>query len=355
MGSAQRLGSRSTKRYDFPLCEGSEPVVSHDGVTDALPAGPDSRSSIPPMPAVAPSDLYRGSPRLLRTSGLRHSLGWQLHRTAGPGFVVVRLTRLDTIRVISRFALSEQGWESAWRTLSDLDAGAATTVSATLAAREATQGAARRSAELDAGVAARLRWMTYDGGSGAPLTRGQVYDLRFLSDRLTVCLPGSATPVTELPYHDVEALEVGGSDGSKSAGETAAVVAAVALAGALIGLVILGLLGFLLGALLFGMIGALAMVSSAKVRTILRVRSRDSEFFFSKAGNTTEALRIELSQPLLAIGQARSAGRPAPADPAPPVPATIPDQLGKLASLLADGVLTREEFEHLKAKVIAQA
>jgi hypothetical protein len=42
-------------------------------------------------------------------------------------------------------------------------------------------------------------------------------------------------------------------------------------------------------------------------------------------------------------------------DPAPPVPATIPDQLGKLASLLADGVLTREEFEHLKAKVIAQA
>jgi hypothetical protein len=38
----------------------------------------------------------------------------------------------------------------------------------------------------------------------------------------------------------------------------------------------------------------------------------------------------------------------------PQVSASIPDQLSKLASLLADGLLSREEFEHLKAKVIGQ-
>ena len=228
----------------------------------------------PPMPAVPASELYRGSPRLLRDVGVRHSIGWQDHRSAGPGFVVVRMARLGGIKVLSRFPLTPDGWESAWHTLAGLDADAATAISATLAAR-AEQ---RRLAELDSG-SVRLRSMTYDGGSGgAPLTPGQAYDLRFSDDRLTICLPYSRTAVTEVAYHDVDAAEVDRSGRGRSGGETVAVVLAVALGGALLGLVILGLLGLFLGAMLFALIAGAAMASANTTNAILRLRGPDSEF-----------------------------------------------------------------------------
>lgn len=61
-----------------------------------------------------------------------------------------------------------------------------------------------------------------------------------------------AVDVAELPCHDVGAMEVSGSDRTKSTGETAAVILGPALVGALVGLLALGLLGFLLGTLIFG-------------------------------------------------------------------------------------------------------
>jgi hypothetical protein len=200
-----------------------------------------------------------------------------------------------------------------------------------------------------------LRHMTYNGGSGeAPLTRGQTYDLRFLSDRLTVSLATFAVDVAEFPFDDVDALEVSGSDRGKSAGETTAWIVALALVGALLGLLLLGLRGCLLGALLFGVTAALVTARSGKIKTILRLRDHDAEFFFSTTKQTPDALRIELSMPLKAITRARAAGQPASGELAAQDSGSIPDQLSKLASLLADGALSREEFEHLKAKVIAQ-
>jgi hypothetical protein len=198
-----------------------------------------------------------------------------------------------------------------------------------------------------------LRKMTYDGGSGeAPLTRGQTYHLRFLADRLVVSLSAFALDVAELPYQDVEAVEVSGSERGKSFGERAAWISALALVGALLGLLLRGLPGCLLGVLLFGLIGALV---TARIRTILQVRAHDAEFFFSTTTKTPGALRIELSGPLKAITGAGAGGQPASGGPAAQVSGSVPDQLTKLTSLLADGVLSREEFEHLKAKVIARA
>ena len=302
------------------------------------------------MPAVPTAELYRGSLRLVATDGVRHTIGWQQHRTAGPGFVVARLTRLDSIKVVSRFPLTPDGWESAWHALAEMDADAATAIGAMLAA----QAEWLRADELDRNTV-RLWSMTYDGGSGGgPLTQGQAYDLRFRDDRLTISRPAPGAVVTELAYHDVEAVEVDGSDRSRSSGETIAVVLAVALGGALIGLVVLGLLGLFLGALLFGLIAGAVMASANTTKALLRLRGPDSEFFFSRTGQDPDRLRIELSQPLLAIARARSAGPPAPAAPALPDASKIPDQLTRLASLLADGLLSREEFEQLKARVIAQ-
>ena len=142
------------------------------------------------MPAVPALGAVPGLAPAARQLGVRHSIGWQEHRTAGPGFVVARLTRLDAIKVVSRFPLTPEGWESAWHALAELDADAATAIGAMLAA----QAEQRRAAERDRSTV--LLWaMTYNGGSGsAALTRGQAYDLRFRDDRLTISRRRRAPP-----------------------------------------------------------------------------------------------------------------------------------------------------------------
>jgi hypothetical protein len=221
---------------------------------------------------------------------------------------------------------------------------------------EARQSAAATLAALDARTVCRLRRMTYNGGSSdSPMARGKLYDLRFLGDRLMICPSGSATAVVELPYHDVTAVEVSGSDRSKSPGEPLAVILGVGLVGALLGLVLLGVLGLILGGLICGLIAAVVIASSTKIETIVRLRSQDAEFFFLNTEKSADAVRIELSGPLTAIEAARSARQGGSAEPADRASDSIPEQLSKLASLLADGVLSRDEFERLKAKVIAQS
>ncbi len=78
--------------------------------------------------------------------------------------------------------------------------------------------------------------------------------------------------------------------------------------------------------------------------------------YFVMADKRPDVVRIELSEPIKII----DSGRPGPAgevsdpgDPKPPAPAeSIPDQLSKLASLLREGLLTRAEFERLKAEPV---
>src|SRR5258708_35922431 len=135
------------------------------------------------MPRVQPANVSRGRPRLLVESGVRHSLGWQDHRKAGPSFVVVRVSGLDRIKVIERFTLTEQGWAAAWRALSGLDADAAAAIGARLGQLEAGKHAAAALVALDAESLRCLGQVTFNGGSGAgPLTKGQAYDMRFLGD-----------------------------------------------------------------------------------------------------------------------------------------------------------------------------
>ena len=118
-------------------------MASHNGSEDAPEVGAGPLAPVPAMPGVPREPLYRGRPYLLLESGLRHSLGWRHDRKAGPSFVVARLSRrLGVAKVTERFPLTEQGWASAWRALSDRDAGAAAAIAALLANREATRRAA---------------------------------------------------------------------------------------------------------------------------------------------------------------------------------------------------------------------
>src|SRR5258707_11229515 len=117
------------------------------------------------MPSVQPANVYRGRPRLLVESGVRHSLGWQDHRKAGPSFVVVRVSGLDRIKVIERFTLTEQGWAAAWRALSGLDADAAAAIGARLGQLEAGQHAAAALVAPGAGAFRRPGPVNFKGGS----------------------------------------------------------------------------------------------------------------------------------------------------------------------------------------------
>lgn len=145
----------------------------------SFPEDPSAVAGVLPTPAMpdVPADsLYRGMPRLL-LDGHRHSLGWQVSGKSGPGFVVTRLSWPDRIKVRERFPLTEQGWESAWRTLSGLDSRAAEAIAKALAEQESGRRATAAVAALDHASQLWLRPVTFTGGSGgAPLAQGQ--DLR---------------------------------------------------------------------------------------------------------------------------------------------------------------------------------
>jgi len=87
-----------------------------------------ARVDAPAMPAVTPGTLWRGSPYLIGSSGQRYNLGWQDARKDGPCFVVARATVMDSIKVLDRFPLTEDGWARAWAALVKLDGGAAQAV-----------------------------------------------------------------------------------------------------------------------------------------------------------------------------------------------------------------------------------
>jgi hypothetical protein len=327
-------------------------VATNNGPHEAPRASAGQLASVPPVPSVPSHQLYRGTPFLL-LEGPRHSIGWQDARKAGPGFVVTIRRPVATIKVLQRFPLSEQGWADAWQLLSRIDASAASAVEARLAELEARRRAAEALAALTTQSLCYLRSVTYDGGSGSgPLAKGQRYDLRFQDDRILVCTENSAHAFIELPYADVENVEVSGT-ASQQASVILGWISGLGLLGAFLGYLILRLPGLLLGAVVLGLVGGLIAALTSKNESIIRVRGRGAEFQFLHTSKGADEVRRAMSEPLMAIRKANAARAEGPNEPGGPTSDSVADQLGKLASLLQQGLITRDEFEHLKAKLIA--
>ena len=212
-------------------------------------------------------------------------------------------------------------------------------------------------AALDAKSSCYLRQVTYNGGSGeSRLAKGRAYDVRFLSDRLIVCPPRVIDAIVELPYSAVETVEVSGSDKADDSGSSMLLwMFALGLLGALLGLLIFRLPGLLFGALIFGGIGAAIGANPSKIETTVRIRGKDAELYFLSTEKRADPLRIELSGALRAIESAHASEAGDADEPAAPALEAVPDRLTQLASLLQQGLITREEFEHLKAKLIAES
>jgi hypothetical protein len=100
--------------------------------------------------------------------------------------------------------------------------------------------------------------------------------------------------------------------------------------------------------------GALnALTTRTTTTTVLRVQARAAELFLLNNAVAPDQLRIELSPALVILREAR-ASRPSatPGSQGPDAP-SVATELVKLASLMESGLLTREEFDVLKARLIA--
>jgi hypothetical protein len=326
-------------------------VATDNGPQENPHAGADPPPSVPAMPSVPPGLLYRGAPHLV-LDGFHNSIGWQEARKAGPSFVVTARRPGGAIKVLQRFPFSEQGWANAWQALSRLDASAAAAIEARLAKLEASRRAAETMAALNARSMCYLRSVIFEAGSDSgPLTKGLRYDVRFQDDQVMVCAVGSSQAYVELPYADVETVEVSGP-ASQPAGLVPGLILILVLLGAILGYLIHRLPGLLLGALVLGLVGGTIAAVTSRNETIVRVRGRDAEFQFLDPLQLPDDVRRALSEPLMAVRRASAARADRSNESAEPDSAA--DQLSKLASLLQQDLITRAEFENLKARVIAK-
>jgi len=168
-----------------------------------------ARAEAPQMPVPPPDTLRRGgSPYVMLESGHRCAIGWQDTKNDGPCFLVVRLTVMDSIKILDRFPLTQDGWAQAWAALVKLDAGAAQVVAEKVRALNAAGAAHRAESERQsqvyemfakAGDATVFRWLgmqvagddnVYTVGSHNPAAKTN-------SSRLLGPLAGTQAMVTD--------------------------------------------------------------------------------------------------------------------------------------------------------------
>jgi hypothetical protein len=251
----------------------------------------------------------------------------------------VRRSALSEYKIVSRHPLTDQGWADAWHELEQAAPAMAEKVRVVLARRADNDRATAPRRQLDAGTLAYLPQLVLLGGyfPGVEFTAGATYDVRFLADRLAVLPCGSVEPMGELAYREIEKVDIGGPGLVKSGGGFAG--GGFGVAGAAEGMAIAAVLN--------------AATTRTKIKTVIQVQAAHAEMFFLHTRTAPEALRIALSRAIGALREARAEHANSSPGDGPPGPATVVSELAKLASMLESGLLTRKEFDHLKARLIA--
>lgn len=291
-----------------------------------------SSGSVPPKP-VPKSGEWGDWPNLLIHS--RHaSIGWHNRpgKKGGPCYLVGRESVLGAVKVAERFPYTDKGWAQAWRFLMRQDRTLAESLSAELTSRHAVARVKAEIEQLDASAMEMVQDVTFIGGHAADLgfAPGERYDLRFRAEDLLITRHGKADPVLVARFGELEAIEAGGQGRVRqySVGQQVGLTMAL------------------------GDIGEVIGFASTRIETILRIQAPDYELFFESAVTLPDALRIKLSRPLAAIRDAHDARPP---QPQPGRAAAATSELTRLASLLDAGLLTREEFDRLKAQLLAES
>ena len=298
---------------------------------DAVPA---ARAGVPAAPVVQPEEIWLGTPNVLLDEG-RYTIGWQgwPEKKGGPSYVTVRRSALGALKIVARFPLTDAGWAQAWRALVKLDSATAKAVLPVLAHRAESASGLEERKKLDARSLAFLPEVIFVGGylAGDGLVAGQVYELRFLADRLSVFRHGSLTALAEFSYADVQAVEVAGpgrvhnwTPGSRPCwprySDSPARWWPTAARGS--------------------RLSCESRQRTASCSSCTRCYFQMTFAFISPVGSGRSAR--PRSQPAAREITGASLGS-----------ASLVNELSRLAGLLDTGLLTRAEFDQLKAKLIA--
>ena len=257
------------------------------------------------------------------------------------------------------FPVTAQGWFEAWKTLAALDRREFERCRRAVARNE---GAYRNRTddhelrrEVELGTRMLLTPVIFLGGDHVKcgdLKAKSAYDLRFMDDKLAVLDVGTPQIVGDLPYRDFTNIQIGGP------GETQSTNPFVDPAGKIIGTAIratqvgisdsfLNVADSLISA------GLKAAGTRSTIKTILAVRTTDSELFFLYTATEPGQLRIDLSPVLGRIREVLASVRVARQPETSSDAASIIEQLGNAAKLLDRGLITHEEFNRLKSRLLS--
>lgn len=323
-------------------------VPAHSSGRHAAAREHAERAGVPAMPVILPSEQVSGYPYPL-VEGLNPTIGWYFRPPAkgGPVFAIMRRTGLGSLKVIGTFPLTDDGWASAWQSLISQNPAAIPEVLARLQAREADvarlrarEADSREVSELDARALVSLREVAYLGGHvpGSAIRPGERYDVRFLEDRLIVSACRQAEVLAEVPYGQVEDVEIGGPGLVKTGGGFTG--GGFGARGAIEGMAVAAVLN--------------ALTTRTSITTIVRIQGTGCELFLLHTRLTPEQLRITMSHPLGAIRSARAAKVAGGIRPQAPAVSRSPvEELAKLADMLEKGLLTREEFDLMKRELLS--
>jgi hypothetical protein len=324
------------------------------GCSGGHDAAPLKETDVPGMPNIGPSEQVAAVPYPL-VDGISPTIGWQFRPRGkgGPAFMIIRRSSLGSLKAVESFPLTEDGWASMWQSFITRNPGAASRVLAALRARESDTA---RLKDLE-GVTARpspagvreaseplpprlvtLRDLVLLGGyvPEVDLFTGRRYHVLFFEDRLWLVLGLTAVAQVAVPYSEIEDIEIGGPGLVKKGGGF--VGGGLGAAGAIEGMAIASVLN--------------GLTSRTSIKTILRIQGTSYELFLLHGRMTPEQLRIELSRPLAAIRSIRAATAAEGTQDKALTRSAPVEELTKLADMLEKGLLTRDEFDLMKAKLL---
>jgi Short C-terminal domain len=316
-----------------------------------VPERPDGRRTTvqqgaeePAMPYVETSGPITLVPHPL-VDRLNPTIGWLDWPRAkgGPSFVIIRHTVFGTLKAVQSFPLTENGWVSAWQSFSAQNPAGIPQALAALKARETYMAKLSPPASSEVPQSygrplVTLQNVALLGGylPGPAIVVGRRYDVPFLEGRFLVAPWRQHEVLAEVPYSEVEDVEIGGPGIVRTGGGF--VGGGFGATGAAEGMTIAAVLN--------------RLTSRTSIRTVVRIQAKRCELFLLDTNVTPERLRIGLSYPLGAIRAAHAfegtGGLQLPASAAAVSPV---DELSKLADMLEKGLLTREEFNLMKAKL----
>lgn len=337
-------------------------MTQADGSNYTNEARRDTFDPVSFMPEMPTSDIV-GIVQVVALDG-ESDLGigykYRTARKGGATFVVFRDGWFGKKIISGCHPATEEGWRAVWREFVAINPKAAGTVQEVLyrmaETRRKKTARKERHRALEQKTLALVAGAVFLGGYTpcADLTKNSSYDLRFLEDNLGIFSLYGTKARGELPYSSFSIVQIGGPGLVTSVSPL--VAPAEKVAGAAIRFAQPNSNENLLAAESSAVSAVLkAAGTRSKIQTVLFIQTVDSELFFLSAETEPDQLRINLSRGLGRIREVLgSTAVDQQAKQNKDFSSAI-SELDKAVALLDRGLLTREEFQQLKSRLIADS